>query len=94
MTNQQALQAMSGVLTPQEAAIMSAQFAANPSSATNTNWVNAGSPGALINRSSDMALSPEFLDARAKIANNIYTQTGGGTGGITVPTGYANPVGG
>ena len=92
MTNRDALNAISGVLTPQERAIFSAQFTANPASATGTNWTTAGSPGALINRSSDAALSPEFLDARAKVANNIYTQTGGGTGGVSVPTGYANPV--
>jgi hypothetical protein len=93
MTNQQALQAISGVLTPEEAAIMSAQFANNPASATNTNWVTAGSPDALRGRQGDTALSPEFLDARNKVFNNIYTQTGGGTGGIAVPAGYANPIG-
>lgn len=92
MTNQQALQAVSGVLTPTELAIMQQQFQNNPASATNTNWTTAGSPGALTSRPGGDALSPEFIDARNKVFNNIYTQTGGGTGGMAVPTGYANPI--
>jgi hypothetical protein len=91
MTNQQATGAVSSVLTPEEAAMMAQHWKDNPTGATQSNWVNSGSPNTLIGQLGG-GISPEFTNTLQKVFNNIYTQTGGGTQGIAVPQGYANPV--
>jgi hypothetical protein len=93
MTNQQATGAVSSVLTPEEAAMMAQHWKENPTGATGTNWVNSGSPNTLVGQLGG-GISPEFTSTLQKVFNNIYTQTGGGTGGVSVPTGYAHPTNG
>lgn len=91
MTNQQATGAMSSVLTPEESAMMAQHWKDNPTGATQNNWLTAGSPNVLQGQLAG-GISPEFTNTLQKVFNNIYTQTGGGTGGVSVPNGYANPV--
>lgn len=93
MTNRDAVGAMSQLLTPQEQAMMTQHWQDSPATAQGTRWTTAGSPTALLGSlGQNSTLSPEFANTLQKVFNNIYTQTGGGTGGISVPEGYANPV--
>lgn len=94
MTNRQAVGALSPVLNTDEIAIMNAHWANAPPSATNNNWLtsNPQALSAQFSANASDTVSPEFTNVMQKIFNNLYTQTGGGTGGISVPDGYANPV--
>ena len=83
---------ISPVLNTDEIAIMNAHWANNPESAANNNWLTSN-PQALSGQfGSTGDVSPEFTNVMQKVFNNLYTQTGGGSGGISVPAGYANPV--
>ena len=94
MTNQQVVGALGGIFNTDEAAMMAEHFRDNPDSASATRWSTAGSPAPLLgNMGTNSELSPNFANVLQKVFNNTYTQTGGGTGGISVPDGYANPIG-
>ena len=95
MTNRQAVGAIAPVLNTDEIAIMNKHWQDAPQAADNNNWLTSDPQrlSAAFSQNTDKTVSPEFTNVMQKVFNNLYTQTGGGTGGINVPAGYANPIG-